>query len=176
LNSIGLVDTATGDQLQLLESAERSVRNPRLSPDTRWIAFDGSRPGEPASVFVAPFREQPMPESTWVEVDRSASHPFWSANGRLLYYTPAGTNPMVRSAIRARRVGPDGLIAAESLSVFASNDMLMPAYLPGTAPIATPDQIILVLGDFRGDIWMMDLGPHSNKAAGSRPPSGATTL
>jgi hypothetical protein len=25
--------------------------------------------------------------------------------------------------------------------------MLMPAYLPGTAPIATPDQIILVLGD-----------------------------
>jgi hypothetical protein len=29
--------------------------------------------------------------------------------------------------------------------------MLMPAYLPGTGPIATPDQIILVLGDFSGD-------------------------
>jgi hypothetical protein len=24
------------------------------------------------------------------------------------------------------------------------------------APIATPDQIILVLGDFRGDVWLMD--------------------
>jgi hypothetical protein len=35
--------------------------------------------------------------------------------------------------------------------------MLMPAYLPGTAPIATPDQIIFVLGDFRGDVWLMDL-------------------
>jgi hypothetical protein len=35
--------------------------------------------------------------------------------------------------------------------------MAMPAYRPGTAPIATPDQIIFVLGDFRGDVWMMDL-------------------
>ena len=38
----------------------------------------------------------------------------------------------------------------EPLPVYASTDTLMPAYLPGTAPIATPDQIILVLGDFRG--------------------------
>jgi hypothetical protein len=43
--------------------------------------------------------------------------------------------------------------------------MLMPAYLPGTAPIATPGQIILVLGDFRGDVWMMELEPDSQKAA-----------
>jgi hypothetical protein len=30
-------------------------------------------------------------------------------------------------------------------------------------PIATPDQIILVLGDFRGDIWLMDLDSDSKK-------------
>ncbi len=41
--------------------------------------------------------------------------------------------------------------------MYASAEMVMPAYLPGMAPIATPDQIILVLGDFTGDIWMMDL-------------------
>jgi hypothetical protein len=45
--------------------------------------------------------------------------------------------------------------------------MLMPAYLPGTAPIATPDQIILVLGDFRGDLWLMELDPHANEVAGN---------
>ena len=49
--------------------------------------------------------------------------------------------------------GPEG----EPVAVYASTEMLMPAYLPGTAAIATPDQIILVLGDFRGDIWLMDL-------------------
>jgi hypothetical protein len=45
------------------------------------------------------------------------------------------------------------------MAVFASSEMLIPAYLPGTAPIATPNQIIFVLGDFRGDVWLMDLPP-----------------
>jgi len=43
------------------------------------------------------------------------------------------------------------------VAVYASTEMLMPAYLPGTAAIATPDHIILVLGDFSGDVWLMDL-------------------
>jgi hypothetical protein len=45
----------------------------------------------------------------------------------------------------------------ESIAVYALTDMLMPAYLAGTAPVATPDQILFVLGDFRGDVWLMDL-------------------
>jgi Tol biopolymer transport system component len=168
LNSIALIDTQTGDQRELLESAERSIKNPRLSPDGRWIAFDASRQAEPASVLVAPFRGQPIPESEWVVVDRSASHPFWSADGRFLYYTPTGTNPSVRSAVRARHfASPSGLVEGLPIAVYASNEMVMPAYLPGTAPIATPDQIILVLGDFRGDIWLMELDRPSNKVAGS---------
>ena len=35
LNSIALIDTATAEQQDLLTSAERSVRNPRFSPDRR---------------------------------------------------------------------------------------------------------------------------------------------
>ena len=45
LNSIAIIDTETGEQFDLLQSSERSVSNPRLSPDRRWIAFDASRPG-----------------------------------------------------------------------------------------------------------------------------------
>jgi Tol biopolymer transport system component len=168
LNSIALIDTETGHQRELLESTDRSVSNPRLSPDRRWIAFDVSRPGEPASVCVAPFREQPIPESEWVVVDRSASHPFWSADGRFLYYTPTGTNPLIRSAVRARHfASASGLVEGEPIAVYASTEMLMPAYLPGTGPIATPDQIILVLGDFRGDVWLMELEPKSPKEPGN---------
>jgi Tol biopolymer transport system component len=168
LNSIAIIDTETGDQRELLQSTDRSISNPRLSPDRRWIAFDASRPSEPASVCVAPFRESPIPESEWVVVDRSASHPFWSADGRLLYYTPTGTNPLVRSAVRGRHfAAATGLTDSEPIAAYASTEMLMPAYLPGTAAIATPDQIILVLGDFRGDIWLMELDPHSNAPAGA---------
>jgi Tol biopolymer transport system component len=158
LNSIALIDTVTGDQHELLNSAERSITNPRLSPDRHWIAFDAFRPGEQATVCVAPFRERAIPESEWAVVARSASHPFWSVDGRLLFYTPTGTNPPVRSAVRARHfAAASGLAEGEPIAVYASTEMLMPAYLPGTAPIATPDQIILVLGDFRGDVWLMDL-------------------
>jgi Tol biopolymer transport system component len=157
LNAIALLDTETRTQRDLLASAERSITNPRLSPDRRWVAFDASRPGEPVSVFVAPFADQPIQESDWNLVETSASHPCWSGDGRLLYYTPVGTNPMVRTSLRARHVGTAGRIAGESIPVFASNELLMPAYLPGTAPIATPNQMVLVLGDFRGDVWMMDL-------------------
>jgi hypothetical protein len=108
-------------------------------------------------VFVAPLGTLPIPESRWLAVDRCASHPFWSADGTILYYTPAGTIPMVRTAIRGRRFAPETGTLGDGIEVYASTEIVMPAYLPGTAAIATPDQIILVLGDFRGDIWLMDL-------------------
>jgi Tol biopolymer transport system component len=131
-----------------------------LSPDRRWIAFDASGPGEPASVLVAPYHQQAIPESAWLVVDRPASHPFWSADGRLLYYTSIGINPMVRSAIRARHVTSTGLVQGPPVAVFASSDLMIPVYLPGTAPIATPDEILIVLGDVRGDVWLMELDRH----------------
>lgn len=77
-------------------------------------------------------------------------------------------NPLVRSADRVRHfASASGLVEGEPIAVYASNEMLLPPYLPGTAPIATPDQITLVLGDFRGDIWLMELDPHSNKRTGN---------
>jgi WD40-like Beta Propeller Repeat len=158
LNSIALIDTETAEQRELLQSTEWSIRNPRLSPDGRWIAFDTSRPGELVDVCVAPFATAPISEEDWVVIDRSSSHPFWSADGEFLYYAPTGTNPMIRNAVRGRRFSAEsGRPEGESIAVYASAEMAMPAYLPGTAPIAVPDQIIFVLGDFRGDIWLMDL-------------------
>jgi Tol biopolymer transport system component len=157
LNSMAMIDTETGQQREVLTSAERSITNARLSPDGRWIAFEAAPPGEPATVFVAPLEKPSIPESAWVVVDRFASHAFWSADGTILYYTPTGTIPMVRSAVCGRRFVPETGALGDLFTVYASSEMLMPAYLPGTAPIATPDRIILVLGDFRGDVWLMDL-------------------
>ena len=140
-----------GDLRELLESAERSVKNPRVSPDGRWIAFDAARPGESPSVLVAPLRERsPIPESEWVLVDSWVSHPFWSADGRLLYYVPTGANAPLRSCVvRARKFASAlGLLEGEPIAVHTSSEMVMPAFLSGTAPIATSDQIIFVLGDF----------------------------
>jgi hypothetical protein len=164
LHSIAIIDTETAAQCDLLAHSDQSIKNPRLSPDRHWLAFDATRPGEPSSVMVARLRiDSLIPESEWILVDRAASHPFWSADGHLLYYLPTGANPMIRSLVRARRFeaqrGPGG----EPIAVYASSEMVMAAFLPGPTPIATPEQIVLVLGDFRGDVWIMELA-----AAGDR--------
>jgi Tol biopolymer transport system component len=168
LNTIGIIDTVTGVQRELLESTDCSVKNPRVSPDGRWIAFDAARPGETSNVLVARLGEDSaIPESTWVVVDRSASHPFWSANGRMLYYLPTGGHAPVRSVVvRARHIAQvSGLPVGEPVPVYSSLEMMMPAFLSGTAPIATSEQIIFVLGDFRGDVWLMELEPDQQKTA-----------
>jgi Tol biopolymer transport system component len=156
LHSVAVVDTDTGDQLELIRSDQRSVANPRLSPDRRSIAFDAAGPGETPAVFVAPFDGRAIAESDWVIVEGAASHPFWSAHGRVLYYTPIGVNPLIRNTVRGRRLN-DGLPDGEPMDVYSSSEMMLPAYLPGTAPIATRDQIILALSDFRGDVWIIEL-------------------
>jgi hypothetical protein len=75
-----------------------------------------------------------------------------------LYYVPTASNAAIRSVIRARRFArSSGLPEGEPITVYALNEMMIPAFLSGTTPIATSDRIIFVLGDFRGDVWMMEL-------------------
>ena len=158
LNSVAVIDTQTGNQRDVVKSDDRSITNPRLSPDRRWIAFDALRAAGPAAVFIAPFRENGTDESEWIEIDGAATHPFWSPDGRVLYYVPTGTNAGVRSTVRGRQFNSaTGQPEGDPLAVYASTEMLMPAYMPGMTPVATPAQIIFVLGDFRGDIWIMDV-------------------
>ena len=91
-------------------------------------------------------------------IDRSASHPFWSRDGRLLYYVPTTPFTEFRREIRARRLDPASRRPeGEPSLMLRFDEVMMPAFLAGTAPIAAPDQLVFVLGDFRGDIWMMDL-------------------
>ncbi len=159
LNSIAVIDTVTGEQQDILAAKECSIRNARLSPDRHWLAFDSTRPGEPSRVMTAPFRRDSLiPESTWISIEPSSGHPFWSADGKVLYYVPASANATIRAAIRARRLSAaSGQPEGGPIAVYSSTEMMMPAFLPGTAPLALPDQIIFVLGDFRGDVWMLDL-------------------
>jgi Tol biopolymer transport system component len=181
LNSIALLDTADGDQRDLLVSADQSVSNARVSPDGHWIAFDAttrgtsgadvpssgltSRPGGRPSVFVARMRtDGSIPEADWIAVDWLASHPFWSADGSLLYYLPTVPSLEFRNLVRARRfdamsVGPLG----DSFTVLTLTEMIVPAVMAGMAPIATRDRLVFVLGDFRGDVWMMKFDSDPNQ-------------
>jgi Tol biopolymer transport system component len=159
LNTLALIDTTTGERRELLASGERSVTNPRVSPDGRWIAFDATRPAGSPNVYVAALDgSAPIAESAWEVVDSSASHPFWSADGSLLYYLPTTPSAELRGVVRARRLDlAAGRPVGDAFTAFTSNELIVPTMITGAAPVATADRIIFVLGDFRGDVWMMDL-------------------
>ena len=164
-NTLALLDTTTGERHELVASPERSVTNPRVSPNGRWLTFDATRSGGSPDVYVASLGSgASISELDWAVVERSASHPFWSADGDLLYYLPTTPSVELRNTVRARRFDrSSGRPNGDAFTVFSSTEMVVPAMITGVAPIATADRIIFVLGDFRGDIWTLDLDTSSRR-------------
>jgi Tol biopolymer transport system component len=159
LNAFLIVGTLDSVERPLLSAATRKVSNPRISPDGRWLAFDATAPGGLPTVAVAPLsRNTPVQESEWIPVCTSASHPFWSRDGRRLYYLPTFPNVDIRSRVFARGFDPStGQVVNEATEVLTLREMFVPAMMNHIAPVVAPDQIVFVLGDFRGDVWIRDV-------------------
>ena len=98
------------------------------------------QPGGSPEVAIAPLAHTAtVPEADWITVSGSASHPFWSR-------------------VLARSFDPStGRVTGEATEVLTLREMIVPAMVTGTTPIVAPDQIIFVLGDFRGDVWIRDI-------------------
>src|SRR6185436_9361515 len=111
------------------------------------------------SVFVARLdNAHAADESAWRLVETAASHPFWSRDGRLLYYLPAAPTVDIRNRVAARAFDPrDGRVGHEQIDVLSLSETIVPAMVTSAAPIVAGDQIVFLLGNYRGDIWMMDL-------------------
>jgi hypothetical protein len=159
LNTFIVVDIRDGTERPLLSAATRRLSNPRVSPDRRWLAFDAMPPDGSPEVAIAPLgRDATVQESEWVVIREPASHPFWSRDGRMLYYLATFPNFDIRSRVLARGFDPStGRVSDETTEVLMLREMIVPAMVTGTAPIVAPDQIIFVLGDFRGDVWIRDV-------------------
>ena len=159
LNSFVVLDTREGTQHPLLVSRNRRLSNPRLSADAQWLAFDATPPGGSPSVLVARLDgSHAADETAWILIDTAASHPFWSRDGRLLYYLPTTPTVDIRNRVVARAFDPrDGSVGAEPIDVLTLSEMIVPAMISAAAPIIAGDQIVFLLGNYRGDIWMMNL-------------------
>ena len=159
LNSFVLLNTRDGTQHPLLWSRDRRLSNPRLSTDAQWLAFDATPPGGSPSVLVARLADSHAADETaWILIDPAASHPFWSRDGRLLYYLPTAPTADIRNRVVARAFDPlTGGVGAEPIDVLTLSEMIVPAMISAAAPIVADDQIVFLLGNYRGDIWMMNL-------------------
>ncbi len=159
LNTFVVVDVKTGGQRPLISSAERAVMNPRVSRDGRRIAFDAARPGGTPAVFIASLQGGGViPESDWTLAAEDATHPFWSADDRLLYYLPTTPTRDFRTVVAARNfTGSSGQPEGDAFVAVSLTEALVATQVPGTTPVVTPDQMLLVLADISGDIWILDL-------------------
>jgi Tol biopolymer transport system component len=160
LNSFVVIDTHTRTQSVLLSSGDRRLSNPRLSPDGQWLAFDATRPGGFPSVLVARLvDDHAADEGAWVCVESDASHPFWSQDGHLLYSLPTSPTLDIRNRVIARAFDPhDRRVGEEPIDVLTLTEAIVPTMITSIAPIVAGDQIVFLLGNYRGDIWMLDLG------------------
>ena len=158
LNSFVVLDTRNATQRPLLSSRDRRLSNPRLSPDARWLAFDATPPGGSPSVLAARLDGGHTAETDWVHVESAASHPFWSGDGRLLYYLPTTPTVDIRNKVAARAFDSrDGRFGPEPIDVLTLSETIVPAMITSAAPIVAGAEIVFLLGNYRGDIWMMDL-------------------
>jgi hypothetical protein len=94
-----------------------------------------------------------------VDTDRYCREsPFWSRDGCLLYCLPTTPTFDIRNKVAGRTFDPyDGRVGAERIDVLTLSETIVPAMVSAAAPIVAGDQIVFLLGNYRGDIWMLDL-------------------
>jgi hypothetical protein len=64
----------------------------------------------------------------------------------------------IRNRVAAQRFDPcTGRVDGEALTVLNLSETIVPAMVTAVAPIIAPDQIIFVLGNFKGDVWIRDI-------------------
>ena len=86
---IGLLNIVSGERRTVLQHPTYELSRDTLSPDERWIAFQIPLAQTGSSVFIAPLGQEPAPEKDWIRVTDGSgmdSWPFWSPDGRLLYF------------------------------------------------------------------------------------------
>ncbi|MCX6623839.1 MAG: hypothetical protein NTY38_22795, partial [Acidobacteria bacterium] len=158
LQTAALLEVATGKLTDFLTAEGESIQNPRLSPDGKWVAFTAVQ-GERVRLLVAPFRgATPVPANEWTPVAEDASCPFWSPDGRSLYYAKVQLSnrrnaQLLRQALRPGTGQPVG----PAVEFYRLDGYQYGSDIVNTV-VAGRDQVYFLLLEAASDVWMMDAG------------------
>jgi Tol biopolymer transport system component len=92
---IGIISLAGEIETSWLISGKNTQRQPELSPDNRWIAYQSNESGR-NEIYVHPFPN--VSDNRWIVSNQGGSQPIWSPNGSELYFLQPGATPHLMSA------------------------------------------------------------------------------
>jgi Tol biopolymer transport system component len=160
---VTIVDGESGATNVLLSHPKFPVSNGRLSPDGKWVSFLLTKSQNSADLFIAPVQSSTIPEHEWIAITPEAGdirHPFWSPDGRSVYYTMAAG---AVTSLMARRLDAQRQPIGAPVRIHEFSGPLRPGgggIGANNQFVALPDRFVGVLNELNYNIWIMDLPPH----------------
>ncbi|MCE5308283.1 MAG: protein kinase [Acidobacteriales bacterium] len=149
---VEIVDVQSGVYAPILKQEGVSIAQPRLSLDGRWIAFlSGS------TLCVAPFRgNQPIEKGAWVRIAERAGFPFWSPNGRNLYFSTEMRTGASSAVLMRQPFDPVAGQPKGPAVIFHSLEGRTMGGSVSNQVIGARGLVVLGLKDMVSDIWALD--------------------
>jgi Tol biopolymer transport system component/tRNA A-37 threonylcarbamoyl transferase component Bud32 len=157
-NQLARQDVAGSRSTTLLDTTSHGeLWDAALSPSDRILAFTVAPPDGSAALYVAGVGDQPAESATWTKLGEGRLYigsPTWSQDSRTLYY---GSNRDDFFCVWAQRFAADGQPAGEPFAAFHNHQAPdMKGY--GIHIVrAARDRLYMMLADFRGDLWSLQL-------------------
>jgi Tol biopolymer transport system component len=157
----GLLSVVSGKSRVVLQHPTYELHRGIISPDQRWIAFHVPFGQTRSSVFLAPLRQPPPPESDWIRVTEGSGMdcwPFWSPDGRLLYFISHrdGFRCVWAQPLNFEAKQPVGL-PIDVLHIHSARRSLFGWESSGELGMSlTHNQLVFSMREITGNIWMAE--------------------
>ncbi len=155
---VGIMDVATRKVTTLLKHDRFPIYAPKLSPDSVWVAFQVVDKPTSRTIYVARMAspKEWIPVTDGTAMDRS---PYWSPDGKLLYYLSERDSFRCIWAQRLdpstrRRLGEPFAVAHFHDAVRSMMNLEGPAQVSVTVG---PDRLVFSMGTSTANVWLARL-------------------
>ncbi len=157
-NQLARQDLAGNPRRLILDTTgQGELFDAALAPSDRLVAFTLALPNGTAALYLADVGDQPAPVETWTKLDEDRNYvgsPTWSRDGKTLYY---GSNRDGFFCVWAQRIDGSGKPSGKPFAAFHNHTPPDMKFYGICCLRAAPDRLYLMLSDFKGDLWSLNL-------------------